>query len=68
MAVLPEASLTVHITVVLPNGNEAGALLVTLDTEQLSEVVGVPRLTPVAEHDEALAMTVTVAGAVMEGA
>jgi hypothetical protein len=48
--VLPLPSVTVQVTVVFPAGNVAGALLVTLATEQLSAVAGVPKLTPVPEH------------------
>jgi len=44
----------------------ASASFVTVATAQLSEVVGVPRVTPDAEHD-APAFTVTFAGAVMDG-
>jgi hypothetical protein len=51
--VLPLASVTVQTTLVVPTGNEAGALLVTEATEQLSAVAGVPRATPVATHDAA---------------
>ena len=46
----PEPSVTVQITVVVPKANAAGALFVTVATEQLSAVVGVPRETPVAVH------------------
>jgi hypothetical protein len=52
VAVLPEASVAVQITVFVPFGNVAGALLVTLAIEQLSEETGVPKFTPVAEHPE----------------
>ena len=50
VAVLPEASVTVQITLVVPTGNVAGALLVTDATEQLSFVVGVPRATEAASQ------------------
>ena len=36
--------MTVHVTTVVPFGKTEGALLVTVATPQLSEVVGVPRL------------------------
>ena len=65
--VKPEASVTVQVTVVLPNGNAAGALFVTLATEQLSEVTGVPKATPVAVH-AVFVLTVIAAGATMVGA
>ena len=48
VAVLPEPSTTVHVTVVLPIENEAGASLLTLTTEQLSDVTGVPKTTFIA--------------------
>ena len=48
VAVLPEPSVTVHVTVVVPNGNVAGALFVTLATEQLSDVIAEPNDTLVA--------------------
>jgi hypothetical protein len=48
--------------VVFPSGNVAGALLVTEATEQLSEVVGAPRATPLAVHNPASAVTLTFAG------
>jgi hypothetical protein len=48
--VFPAASVAVQITVVFPKGNAVGALLLTLATPQLSAVVGVPKLTPVAVH------------------
>ena len=66
MAVLPDPSVTVQVTVVLPSGNAEGALLVTEATEQLSEVVGFPNETPVAVQPE-LVLAETAAGAVMEG-
>jgi hypothetical protein len=52
--------------VVLPNGNAAGALLVTEATEQLSAVVGVPKETPVAVHP-VLVVADRAEGAVMVG-
>ena len=62
----PDPSVTVQVTVVVPNGKVEGALLVTDATEQLSAVTGVPRTTPVALH-ELLASTVTLDGAVIVG-
>src|SRR5205085_2714433 len=44
-AVLPEVSVTVQVTVVVPCGKTAGASLTTLATPQLSAVAGVPRFT-----------------------
>ena len=63
---LPLPSVTVQVTVVLPNGKAAGALLVTDATEQLSDVVGVPNETPEAVQPE-LVVAETDAGAVMVG-
>ncbi len=54
------------MTVVFPNGNAVGALLVTLATEQLSAVTGVPNATPVAVQAE-FVLTVNAAGAVIVG-
>ena len=48
VAVLLEPSVTVHVTVVVPNWNVAGALFVTLATEQLSVVIAEPNDTLVA--------------------
>ena len=62
----PEPSVTVHITVVTPNGKAAGALLVTDATEQLSAVVGVPRAKPVAVQ-AVLVVVAMLAGAVIVG-
>ena len=50
----------------LPNGNAAGALLVTDATEQLSAVVGVPSATPVAVQP-VLVVVDRAEGAVMVG-
>ncbi len=66
VAVLPDPSVTVQVTVVLPNGNTEGALLVTEATVQLSPVVGVPNETPVAVHP-VLVVAEIAAGAVMVG-
>ena len=63
---LPLPSVTVHVTVVTPNGYDAGALFVTLATEQLSAVVGVPKATPVAVH-AVLVVVATFEGAVIVG-
>jgi len=52
--------------VVSPNGNGAGASLVTEATEQLSAVVAVPKVTLVEVHPE-LVVPVVSAGAVMVG-
>ena len=70
VAVLPHASVAVHTTVVVPNGNTEGALLVTTGKAvQLSVIfVGVPNIIPFAEHAVVLTETVMFAGAVMVGA
>jgi hypothetical protein len=62
----PLPSVTVQVTVVIPNGKAVGALLVVEATEQLSAVTGVPREIPVAVQD-AFAKAETFAGAVIVG-
>ena len=64
--VLPALSVTVHVTVVVPIGKVAGALLVTEATPQLSAVAGAARTT-VAKHDPASALAFTAAAQVMVG-
>jgi hypothetical protein len=66
VAVRPEPSITVQVIVVVPNEKVEGALFVTLATEQLSAVTGVPNAKPVTAH-EAVAFIVIFAGAVMVG-
>ena len=66
VAVLPEPSTTVQVTVVAPSGNVAGASFVTLAIEQLSAVTGVPSATFTAKHPLFVG-TVTAAGAVIVG-
>src|SRR5204863_1881712 len=67
VAVLPLASVTVQVTVVLPLAKLAGASLLSVAPGQLSLMLGVPRLTPVAVHCPASVWAVTAAGAVMVG-
>ena len=67
MAVLPELSVTVQVTVVAPSANGSTASLVTLATPQLSAVVAEPSATPVAVHMPASLFTLTLAGAVIVG-
>src|SRR5260370_25494612 len=67
VAVLPCESVAVQITVLVPTGNNVGALLVTLTAPQLSDTVGVLSVTLVAPHRPGEAMTVTSAGHVTEG-
>src|SRR5260221_7219927 len=60
---LPHRSVTVQVTVVVPGGNCAGALLVSTSPPQPGEViVGVPRLSPEAKHTPALALFVMSGG------
>ena len=59
-------SVTVHVTVVVPIGKVAGALLVTEATVQLSAVAGAERTT-VVKHEPEAAATVTFAAQVMVG-
>ena len=66
---LPLASVAVHITVVVPTGNELGALLVIFTGVQLllSLAVALPNATPVAVQAE-LAVVVIGPGQAMVGA
>jgi hypothetical protein len=66
VAVFPELSVTVQVTVVVPVGNAAGALFITEATPQLSAVTGVPRLTPVAEQP-LFVVVLTATGQVIVG-
>ncbi len=66
VALFPEPSVTVQVTIVLPKAKAVGALLVTEATEQLSAVVGVPRTTPVAVQ-AVFVVAATFDGAVMRG-
>ena len=50
-----------------PIGNCTGALFVTEATPQLSAVIGVPRITPVANGSPILAFTVNPAGQIIVG-
>src|SRR5438093_13086383 len=65
VALLPLPSVAVQVTRLVPTGNCAGALLVTVTEPQLSLAAVVPRVTPVAKQDPALALTVTSAGQVL---
>ena len=64
VAVLPAASVAVQVTVVLPSGKAAGALLVTVTVPQSTLATGDPRLGIVAWQLE-FALTVKLVGAVM---
>ena len=66
VAVLPLPSVTVHVTVVVPNGKVAGASLVTEATEQLSLVTGVPKFAIVTSHP-AVMFAVSAEGATIIG-
>jgi hypothetical protein len=63
----PEPSVTVHVTVVAPNGNGDGALFVVDATEQLSPVTGTPRATPLAVHNPASTFGLTAPGQAIVG-
>src|SRR5882672_10338519 len=67
VALLPLPSVAVQVTRLVPTGNCAGALLVTVTVPQLSLAVGLPRTTPVAKQVPAFALTVTSAGQVIVG-
>jgi hypothetical protein len=67
VALRPFTSVTVQVTVVTPTGKVEGESLVTVATEQLSDVTGVPSTTLVAEHDPGLVLVVTLAGGVIVG-
>src|SRR6059036_713686 len=67
VAVLPLPSVAVQVTRLVPTGNCAGALLVTVTAPQLSLAVGLPKATPVAKQVPALALTVTSAGQLTVG-
>src|SRR5438477_4312020 len=67
VAVLPLASVTVQVTVLVPMGNWLGALLVRAKPGQLSVTVGLPRFTPVAKHWFASVLVVTLSGQTMVG-
>ena len=58
MAIFPEISVTVQVTVVLPTGKEAGASLLTISTIQLSEVVGAINVSEAASQTPRSAVTV----------
>jgi hypothetical protein len=66
--VFPAASVTVHVTVVVPDGKLAGALFVTDATVQLSPVTGTPKTTPEAVQEFKSVATVILGGAVFKGA
>ena len=68
VCIFPATSLAVQVTVVTPIGKLDGELLVTVIVPvQLSDVVGVPKTTPVATHELASATAVTFAGQVIVG-
>jgi hypothetical protein len=67
VALLPEPSVTVQVTVVLPKGKIAGALFEIFATVQLSDDKGVPKITPLAVHRPASATALTIDGQLMVG-
>jgi hypothetical protein len=69
LALLPQPSVAVQITVLVPFGYAPGALLTTVTLlEQLSVAVALPSTTPLALQAPGLVLVVTVAGQVMTGA
>src|SRR6266853_1218080 len=60
-------SVTVQITSLVPTGYGSLPLLTTVPTPQLSPTIGVPRLTLVALQEPGSALTVTVAGQLIDG-
>ena len=66
MFVLPALSVTVHVTVVVPIGKVAGALLVTEATVQLSEVAGAVSTT-VAKQEPGFVLAFTAGAQAMVG-
>src|SRR6266536_727752 len=67
VAVLPLASVTVQVIVLVPMGNWLGALLVMAKPGQLSVAVGLPRFTPVAKHWFASVLVIRSPGQAMVG-
>src|SRR2546425_2919785 len=67
VALSPLLSVAVQVTRLVPVGNCAGALLVTVTAPQLSLAVGLPNATPVAKQAPELTLTVTSAGQVIVG-
>src|SRR5215468_9407212 len=62
VAVLPCVSVAVQMTMLVPTGKMAGALLVTVTGPQLSATVGELRVTLVAPHIPGEAVAVTSVG------
>src|SRR2546427_3054735 len=60
VVVLPLLSVAVQVTRLVPVGNCAGALLVTVTAPQLSLAVGLPNATPVAKQAPELTLTVAL--------
>src|SRR2546427_13285092 len=67
VTLLPWLSVTVQITVLVPTGKSAGALLVMVAGPQLSATVGIPKATLVAPHRPGEATTLTSVGQEMVG-
>src|SRR5438093_101292 len=68
VAALPWMSVTVQMTALVPAEYGSVASLMTPATAQLSEVTGLPRLTPLAVHRPLSVLTVTSVGQVIDGA
>ena len=66
VAVFPNPSVTVQVTIVVPNRKTAGALELYEATVQLSATIGVPKATPVAVHP-VFVFIATSAGALIVG-
>src|ERR1043166_2188261 len=62
MVELPDVSLTVQTTKLVPTEKLLGALLETVVVPQLSEVIGLPKTTPVAEHWPGSVLVAMLAG------
>ena len=67
VAAFPEPSTAVHVTVVTPSGNTAGALFVTEPIEQLSLVVADPSTTVEEVQRPASVVDVTATGQAIVG-
>ena len=69
LALLPQLSVAVQTTVLVPFGYVPGPLLTTVTVPlQLSDVVGLPSTTPLALHVPGFVLVVTVAGQLITGA
>ena len=67
VAVKPEPSVTVQVTVVSPNGNVTGASFDTSATLQLSEVVGTPNATVASQFAAASTFSISEGQVIVGG-